>query len=101
MDESLCQFHAALHASGEGFNGVFCAVHQADTREHFVDAMLEVGAFQSVQMALVLQVLCDGELDVEAASLEDDPDLLADFVWLAGGVESLNPGIPAGGDHQR
>jgi hypothetical protein len=52
-------------------------------------------------MALVLQVFGDRQLQVEAARLKDDADLLAHLVRLARNIEALNGSATAGWGHQR
>ncbi len=52
-------------------------------------------------MALVLQVLGHGQLEVQAPGLKDDAGLLARPVRFPGDIEALDPGHSATGHHQR
>ena len=52
-------------------------------------------------MSLVLQVLGDGQLEVQAPGLKDDAGLLPCPVRFPGHIEALNPGHSASRHHQR
>ena len=96
----LANLHAALHATGEGFDVILAAVTERDAAKHVVDAGAEMLAAEAVEMAGVAEVFFDGELDVQRARLEDDAGLLADLRRLGGDVEAADGGEAAGGDHQ-
>ena len=100
MDQPLGQLDAALHSAGERLDEVAGAVGEADTGEHVGDSGLQVRATQSVKMSLMLEIFGDGELEVEAAGLKDDADLLAHLVGVARHIEALDAGAASGGGHE-
>src|SRR5208282_376466 len=65
-----------------------------------VDALLEFGTAQAVEVSLMPEVLVGGELEVDALGLEDDADMAAQRSGLANGVEAGDGGAAGSGDHE-
>src|SRR5690606_17294981 len=74
VEQGLGQLDLASHAAAEPFDKLVPAVLQAELSEQGIDALVEFGARQAVQVPLVHQVLACRELDVEAGGLEDDAE---------------------------
>ena len=70
MQQALGEFEAALHASGECFCFFVGAIVKTDAAQHFIDALLQNGASESVEVADMGEVLGSGELNVNALRLE-------------------------------
>src|SRR5215813_11644986 len=69
--------------------------------EHLADAALEARSTQAVEMALMHQIFCGGELHIDAPCLSDNANPAADLIWLCRGIETSHVRSPTSGDHQR
>src|SRR5208337_1569847 len=92
MEQSFGKFDAPLHSSGKCFYAIGGAVEQSHAGEDLVDALLEFGTAQAVEVSLMPEVLVGGELEVDALGLEDDADMAAQRSGLANGVEAGDGG---------
>ncbi len=100
MKQTLGEFDAALHASGECFYTIGRAVEQSHAGEDFIDSCFQVEAAQAVEVSLMPEVFVGGEFEIDARGLEDDADVAAQRSGLANGVEAGDGGAAGGGDHE-
>lgn len=101
MEQAFCEFDAALHASGKGFDIFFGSVAKANAGENFLNSFSEGCSVQTIEMALMPQVLVGGEFRVDALALEDHADLAAQLGGLFGGVETCYNSPTRSGNHER
>src|SRR5215471_16211878 len=96
VQEAAGDLKAALHAAGELFDdGVFALPQLEKLEEHFRTFVADF-ARDVVEDAVKFEVFGGGEVAVEAGVLKDDAELLADFVGLTPGVESIKFEATAG-----
>src|SRR5947209_11051286 len=99
MHESLCQLHPTLHAAGEGFDQIICAVCKSQTIQHLGDALPEGSSAQSVEMTLVHQVLSGRELYVDALCLGHHTNSAPNLVRLSHRIKARDTRLSTGGNH--
>jgi hypothetical protein len=78
VEERLGQFHPPLQAPRELLDAVAHPVLQSEPGQFLADPLLQPGARQPVQVAMVEQVFADRQLSIETGRLEDDADPAAD-----------------------
>src|SRR5579872_346355 len=65
MQQALGQFDAALHASGKSLDALLGAIGETNAGENVVNALLQRGAAQAVEMSLMPEIFVGGELRVD------------------------------------
>ncbi len=78
VQQAFGNLHSAFEAAGQRFGAIPSSLGQPEAGQQFVDSGTQFAAGQTVQVALVLQVLIDRELRIEAWRLKRDPDQSAD-----------------------
>src|SRR5215217_9359706 len=84
------------HAAGEGLDQVAAAFPEVDHGQHLLAAVGGGGPVDAVQLAVEAQVLLGRQVGVEGRLLEDQADVAANLVPLAGDVEAGHRGRAGG-----
>ena len=93
MQQTLGQFQPPLHAARKGLGFFLGPIRQSDARQHFRHARFQRRAMQTVEMALMPQILRRRQLAVDALRLKDHPNFPAQRARVGG--RHRNPRITA------
>jgi hypothetical protein len=79
MQQSSCNFDAAALATAQPAQFLPALLGKPDAIELHRDSPRRLAMREPVQGAMVIEVLLDGQVEVERRLLEDDPDFLEAF----------------------
>ena len=86
MQQTLGQFQPPLHAARKGLGFFLGPIRQPDARQHFRHPRFQCRAMQTVEMALMPQVLRRRQLAVDALRLKDNPNFPAQRAGVGGHI---------------
>src|SRR5580700_6517586 len=83
MEQSLGQFQSPLHTTRKGLGFFVGAVCQSHPAQHFLNALLERASMQTIEMALMREIFCSCQLNVDTLGLENHSDVAPQAVGIA------------------
>src|SRR5208282_1840015 len=100
VQERLCQLDAALQSAGERFDQVIRARRKTEPLQRLGGTRAQFAAVDSVQMAVMGQVLRDSQLAVQARMLKDDTELASDRHGVGREVVAEHRGVAGLNRHE-
>jgi len=91
MEKALCQRHTATHTSGKRPDPILAPLLQSEADHQVLHTLLQLGAPESIETALVEEVFLAGQFQVQAIGLKNNPNQAADLMGISLHIHSHHP----------